>query len=261
MMSCNTPLYYQPALLDLDRNYLPKPMLADSVKSLYGISFSYTTSDYNIKPFSKADHQNLFEFNFTASHLIKNIQVSYGTYLFEGEYENGALKQGSTDYFDRKNFNGYGIRAAINFVKADGDSELRFPGLELSYSKEEGAFAQYRSSLLNQDQNYTNPKTGLFTAGLFSETAWRSYRNPDFYFAAKLFFGHTFGDMSFHNSKSAHELPHERTLRMSMNASFILGFKQFYLVTDISRLFALKITTGIALGKHLKKSKQSFKKQ
>ena len=253
LTSCNSTLYYRPVMLNLDRTYLPKPMLSDSSSSLYGLSGSYINTESNASFSAISDEQQVYELNFTAAYIFKKVQIAYGGYLFWGQYANGAIQEGSTYYFDKKSFNGYGIRGSINLFQADGRFEFRFPGIEFSYSKEVGAFAQFRKSLINQDLYYTNPKTELLTLGISNEVAWRNYRNENIYYAARLFIGHTFGDLAYYNNKSTVDGPKKLNFPMVFDASFIFGLKQFYIVSTLTSLSSVKISMGYAFRKRSKK--------
>lgn len=250
VVSCSSPLYYQPALLDLDRSYQPKPMVSDSISSLYSISGSYVNIEHNLK-----DIQEVFELNISGAHLLKNIHLSYGGYWFGGTYHNEAINKADSYYFNAKNFSGYGLRGSINLVQAEGRFEFRLPGIEFSWSQENGDFARFRKALLNQTTHYTNPKTNLFTAGISNELAWKSENNPEVNYAFKLFFGRTSGDMSYYNANDTLDDLRVNSARMTMDASFLFSMKQFYLVGSLHRFSALKLTMGYALGKKFKKLK------
>ena len=237
-------------MLDQDRTYMPKPLVSDSIPALYGLSGSYVNSKHNT-----GDIQNLFELNVTGAHVLKKIQVSYAGHLFWGEYFNESINEGDSYYFRVKKFGGYGLRGSINLVQSDGRFEFRVPGIEFSWSQENGEYAKFRRSLLNQTVHYTNPKTSLFTAGISNELAWKSNIHPDVRYAFKIFFGRNFGDMSFYNANSSLDWPKSTAVRLTMDTSFLFSLKQFYMVGSLTRFSSLKLTMGYAFGKQKTKTK------
>ncbi len=93
LTSCNSTLYYRPVMLNLDRTYLPKPMLSDSSSSLYGLSGSYINTESNTSFTAISDEQQVYELNFTAAHIFKKVQIAYGGYLFWGNMQMGLYRK------------------------------------------------------------------------------------------------------------------------------------------------------------------------
>ena len=190
------------------------------------------------------DEQIFGELNINRAHAFKQMNLSYGTMIYFGDYINGYYDPGDPGYFDRKSFWGYGLRGSVNYVMPLERTEFRFPGLEFSYTKEMGAFADYRNYLLNQPGYDVNPNTHVFSYGGSAEVIWHQKKHIYNRFSFRLFFGRTIGNNTFTNSSG--DKFKDNTLSNLSSLSFMFQHKQVSFLyergrsTKIGFIYSLK---------------------
>ena len=186
--------YYAPALYKNDISYQFKPMSTDDSKSSNNISGSLILG----KAYS-SDNLTLGQVAYSRANTFQNLNTSYGVYGFAVSYQNGNIKSGDPGYFDNKSISGIGFRGSVNTYVHEGNADLRLFGIEASYSKEFGSYADFRKEAQNLPSFYADGSTSIFTAGLTNETVWRG-RNPALQYGYRAFFGAVFGNHQFINN-------------------------------------------------------------
>ncbi len=229
--SCHTSTFYTPVRQNQDMLYQSKPSHFDSVKTNYYISSNF----YNNRVNNLTDNLTMVELNLSNGHLLSNrFNLAYGVFGFWGKYQNKSLTADENYYFNNKRFNGYGFRTSVNYIMAlTEQSALRFPGFELSYSKENGEFASYRRMMLKQPYYYTNANTELLTLGYSFEYIWQHGRINHLHLSLRYFRGFTLGNSEFHADTYYIK---NSLFNKQYNLSFMINYKQFSLFTDVNKL-------------------------
>ena len=181
---------YTPALYHQDIAYQPKPASFDSVKSRTYISAGLGgNSNTNYDDFLISG-----QFNLSQGHVFDNFNIAYGGFAVFGDYENGSNDKTQPNYFSDKYFGAVGGRFSANlFVKSER-TDFRFLGVEMAYSHEYGAYANFRQSVNNNLLGYyVDPRTNLFTVGLTTEVIFHSLNNTDIEHGIRGFIGTTLG--------------------------------------------------------------------
>lgn len=231
LQSCKSSTFYTPVRQNQDMAYQPKPNHFDSLKTNYYLSGNF----YNNRASNLKDQLSMVELNLAKGHLLSDrFNLAYGVFGFWGKYQNKSLTTDEDYYFNNKRFNGYGFRTSINYIMAPTEqSALRFPGFELSYSQENGAFASYRKTMLKQPYYYTNSNTKLLTLGYSFEYIWQHGRINHLNFSFRYFKGITTGNSEFHADSYYLKTS---ILNKNYNLSFLINYKQFSLLTDLNKL-------------------------
>lgn len=231
LTSCKTSTFYTPVRQSQEMVYQPKPSHLDSLKNNYYISGNY----YNNRATNLTDNLTMVELNLSNGHLLSDrFNLAYGVFGYWGKYQNKSLTADENYYFNTKRFNGYGFRTSVNYIMARTEqSALRFPGFELSYSKENGAFASFRKMMLNQPYYYTNANTELLTLGYSFEYIWQHGRIKHLHLSLRYFKGITLGNSEFH--AETYYLKNS-IFNKQYNLSFLINYKQFSLLTDVNKL-------------------------
>ncbi|RYF24364.1 MAG: hypothetical protein EOO42_05920 [Flavobacteriales bacterium] len=227
--SCSAPSYFSPALSGNDFAYLPKPMGSDSVKvknyisgSIAGLTMPYSSGDVTMGML-----------NFSRAHTLKNVNIAYGAFGFAGATnydENFYDREHAVPAFSGKGVYGGGLRTSIGYYDYAGSAEFRILSWENALSFENGAYADFRKSLLTLgDPNIiTTDKTTLFTTGIASEIIWHSKRNVNNHYAFKLFYGGTPGlNKSFKEGFERY-----KTSGGTFNISFFIILNKLYGIID-----------------------------
>lgn len=160
-----------PALIAGNLKYLPRPLESDSVSSKTYITTNYIRFDeLNENDISGGGG----ELSISRAHVFKNFNIAYG-----GSVSNGKITYKTFDNLgkfvskNKTSFSAILLQTSIQGVIADGDSEYRYLGLDLGYSKELGDYKIIRNKLKGDESYTVIPNTGLFTAGFSTEVTIR----------------------------------------------------------------------------------------
>ncbi|MBW4891657.1 hypothetical protein KXQ82_18165 [Mucilaginibacter sp. HMF5004] len=196
--ACNNHLY-EPALYKTDINYQFKPMAADSIKSANSISAKLKVSGGT----NANDAITIGEVAYSRANTFKHFNIAYGGYGFLGEYYNNSIKENEPGYFDFKYFSGFGLHFSANAYFTEGRIDYRFIGFEAAFSKEFGSYPDFRKSIKNTPNFYTDASTSLFTGGLTTEIIWHRENDQAIKYGYRLFLGTVFGSHEFTNLASS----------------------------------------------------------
>lgn len=227
LSACNQH-YYAPVLYKNNISYQAKPMSTDSAKTsnyIFG-GLGYATG---INPDLK-DNIYMGQLSFDRAHTFDNINIAYGIFGFAGAYENTAHQSTDIGYFDTKSFAGLGARTSANLFVPLNNVDLRIIGVEFSYSKEFGGYADFRSNAKSNPSFFTDANTDLFTGNLTSEVAWHGRNNPTLHYAVRGFLGTTFGNHEFGNNfETKHQYISDKVY---FGGSFFMQVKNYCIVLE-----------------------------
>lgn len=219
--------YYAPVLYKNDISYQAKPLSTDSSKTGNYISGGLGLAN----GIELNDNIYMGQLSFDRAHTFDNLNIAYGVFGFAGSYENTAIKS-STDpnYFDTKSFAGLGARASANVFIPLNNVDLRIIGVEFSYSKEFGDYADFRSKVKSNPDFFTDANSSVFSGGLTTEVAWRGHNNPSIHYAVRGYMGTTFGNHEFNNN---FETQHQYTSdKLNVGASFFMQIKNYCIIIE-----------------------------
>jgi len=181
---------YIPALYHQDITYQPKPASWDTVKHATYISAAYNS--YGGANFS--DDLESGQLNISQAYTGKNFNIAYNVFGVAGNYVReipDSIK--GADNFTSKFFGAVGGRVSANLYSHSGRVDFRYLGVEAAYSHEFGAYADFRRSIANNPNAYSDTRTDLVTLGATSEILWHRKRDDNFENGFRLFVGGTFG--------------------------------------------------------------------
>ncbi len=187
---------YVPPLLNNDISYQFKPMSSDSAKKSSYISgtliLGYAAAGID-------DRLTIGQLNYSRALTFKNFNIAYGAYGFGGAYDNNTYITSNSYYFSSKSFLGLGARFSANYFTTSGNTDERFIGVEISYSKEFGDFLGYRRTIKNQPDFKSDDQSNLFTMGLTNEIITHNSNHSSLQYGARIFYGHTFNPTDLNN--------------------------------------------------------------
>lgn len=235
LSSCSStqviPKYYDPAMLNNDISYLPKPMSGDLKKDMRYISIGagqkVTDGESN-----KYDELLSLQLNLSQAHTFKNLNLAYGIFGVSGFLKNGVIAPGEPYHFNKKKFSALGVRGSVNSYLKKGDIDFRLIGAEFSYSKESGEFQAFRKIAFNKPSYYAVGNTELFTAGLTSEVIINIDSKLLTQLGTRLFVGKSFNTLNY--SYSEHDFPKRSPRINNINIAFFGQLKRFYGVLESS---------------------------
>jgi hypothetical protein len=198
LSACNQH-YYAPALYKNNISYQAKPMSGDSVKSATYVSGGLGAAT----GVSLSDDIYMGQLSLDRAHTFDNLNIAYGVFGYAGSYENTTLQPTDAHYFTNQSFAGIGARGSANLSIPLKNVDLRVIGVEFSYSKEFGAYADFRSAVKSDQNFYTDASNVIFGGGLTTEVAWRGRHNPQLHYAARGYVGTTFGNHALTNNFDA----------------------------------------------------------
>ncbi|WP_316800382.1 hypothetical protein [Pedobacter frigidisoli] len=249
--SCTT--YLTPAILGNNIAYLPKSMVADSLKSLTSLSGSYAVA---VSPDGDISYE-MGMANLSRAHTFKDFNIAYGAYGYFGKASNGGTitsPEDSRKYLQSfsKSISGLGFRLStgLSHTSTNGNTDFRYVNFENALSIESGNYTKFREQIYNSDlPDYVavTRKKVLWTTGLSTEVIWQARHNHDIKHSFRLFMGGTPGlvnsfkygsanqrsiteDSSFGFSLSYHLLVHrfsfcfETANRVNLSEKFTLGY-------------------------------------
>jgi len=199
--SCTS--FLTPAILGNNMGYMPKAMVADSVKTLTNVSASYAGS---ISPSAGTGFQ-LGMANISRSHTFKKSNISFGMFAYAGEAsggDNDSSAENLKNYLPsfKKSISGAGLRfsAGLHHSSANGNTDFRYINFENAVSFEGGGYTKFRQEVYHNhipDYVAVSNRKVLWTTGLSTEVIWRVRDNHDIRHAFRLFIG---GTPNFANS-------------------------------------------------------------
>ena len=229
---------YTPALYHQDIAYQPKPASFDSLKSATYISGGLNAySNINFTDFLTSGQLNI-----SRGHVFDNFNIAYGAFGVFGDYQNGAISKGQTNYFSDKYFGAIGGRFSANlFIKSDR-ADFRFLGVEMAYSHEYGSYANFRQSLNNNLEGYyVDPRTNLFTIGLTTEVIFHSLNNSDLEHGIRGFIGTTLGRDDLNDTYYGDQTATDKMFRRFFpKASYFIKFKNYFGTVEVGEGFMLR---------------------
>ncbi len=235
--------YYSPALYKNDIAYQFKPMSSDEEKSANYISGDLNlTNGHNLN-----DNVQYGMLRFTHAETYDNFNMAIGGYGFMGDYQNFTLQPSDAGYFGNKSFSGLGLRFSGNTYVKNGNADDRLFGIDVSYSKEFGDYADYRTQAQNIPGFYSDASTSVLTAGLTNEIIWQSGRSPAFQYGYRLFFGGVFGNHTFANNtvqSNTINSPYVAYGTLCYSAAYFIQVQQIQAVVQVTDFSAIQLTLG-----------------
>ncbi len=216
------PVFYTPAATSNHMAYLPKPMMADSVKSKNYISASFAN---NSLPFETGEMVMGFV-NYNRSHVIDNINFSYGAFTYFGGTGNGyenAQRIVLKNFYDQ-GFIGLGARTSIGIAERSGNTEFRIISWDNAIVYEGGGYSSFRKNVrsTNDSLSISANQTTMFTTGGSTEIIWQGSKNKDRQYGFRLFIGSTIG------LKRNINYTDERISGLATDLSFFLKIRKVY---------------------------------
>jgi hypothetical protein len=180
---------YEPALYHEDIAYMPKPASFDTSRTATYLSGGFNAySNTHWDDFLMSGQVNL-----SRGYVFKNFNLAYGAFGVLGDYQSDQANKNAPYYFSDKFFGAVGGRFSANTYVNMGRTDFRFIGVEMAYSHEFGAYANYRQFLNTQPGYYVDPRTNLFTIGLTTEVIFHNVNNINFENGFRGFLGTTVG--------------------------------------------------------------------
>lgn len=168
--------YYVSPVYGLNPGYQTVPLNADSIKAA-----TYANAALSFGTANEDGHDKKFSFNssLSRSHNFGKFGAHYGAGLLLGSYRVARYDSiGNNRTVNYKAINqrvgnyGFGalnINSGIHLAFGDTKGELRFPGFEVSLSKEFGNYADFRNDLPDSAATIINRSTFFGTAGIYVE--------------------------------------------------------------------------------------------
>ncbi len=223
---------YMPAMFSNDISYQPKPASFDTAKSAFYVSAGFGTGIG-----ANLDDELIFgELNISQAYVFNGFNLSYGAFGYAGGLNNSSYNSsnspGQPYNFPSKGFWGYGGRASINAYEHSGNTDIRYIGLETSYSQELGDFAAFRRNVNGLDNYYSDAYARVFTAGLTSEILWHSRTSVDTQFGVRGLIGGSFYNNVYMPDNSS---GFSSGYPLYLSGSFFAQFNKFFGVAEISK--------------------------
>jgi hypothetical protein len=221
-LNSTLPVFYTPASTSNHVSYLPKPMMADSVKTKNYLSVSFSN---NSLPYETGEMVMGF-INYNRSHVLENINFSYGGFAYFGGtsrgYDNSERK--ISEEFYGKGFQGIGLRTSIGYAEQSGNTEFRVLNWENSLVFEGGSYPSFSKKERGKHDplSVASDKTTLYTTGGSTEVIWYGKKNRDRQYGFRLFLGATLGLQHNINYTS------EKINGMASDFSFFLKIRNAY---------------------------------
>jgi hypothetical protein len=231
---------YEPALYHQDIVYQPKPTSFDTVKAANYISGGFNAnSNSNYNDFLVSGQVNL-----SRGYVFNNFNLAFGAFGSFGQYESDQANKGAANYFTNKYFEVLGGRFSANAFVTSGRADIRFIGVEMSYSHEYGTYADFRRYLNTQAGNLVDPRTDLFTMGLTSEVIFHNVNDKSFQNGIRVFYGGTFGNNSLYRDPKLAISPFSFTTATGFNffakASYFIQVRNYIGSVEIGNGFFLR---------------------
>jgi hypothetical protein len=238
--ACNQHIY-GPALYKSDINYQFKPMSSDSVKSANYISGALGIGGGA----NMQDEVIIGRASFTRANTFQNFNLSYGGSAFLGNYQNTSNSTTDPGYFANKLIGGYGLHGSADVYLATGRTNLRI-GLEGAYSKELGAYADFRKAAKNFSGYYTDASTSLFTGGIAAEVIWHNKKEFSTHYGYRLFIGQIFGTHGYTNNADPYNYyaPGTNYNSLCISGAYILQVKKLDVVVENQNFMTFTMRFG-----------------
>ncbi|HEY4325300.1 MAG TPA: hypothetical protein VGN20_14980 [Mucilaginibacter sp.] len=227
---------YQPALYHQDIAYQPKPTSFDTSKTANYLSAGINAySNYDLSDFLISS-----QFNLSRGHVFDNFNLAYGAFGVFGDYQNGTINKGESNYFSDKFFGAVGGRASANLFVTSGRADIRYLGVEVAYSHEFGGYADFRQSIGSSPNYFVDKRTDLFTVGITTEVIFHNRNDNGFQHGIRGFLGTTLGHNSLDDTYYADDYtPASKMFRnVFPKASYFIKFKNYFGTAEIgSQIF------------------------
>jgi hypothetical protein len=224
--------YYDPAMLNNDISYLPKPMSLDRKKHTQYISMAYCEKA-GFEEFDRYDELTSLQLSLSQAHTFKNMNIAYGAYGVSGFIKNGLISDKEPYFFDKKKFSALGARGSVNYSINKGDFDFRAFGAEFSYSKEFGDFEAFRNAGFNKPTYYAAGNTSIFTAGFTSEVIMNVNEKRTKQVGVRGFIGKSFNTINYFGSEN--DNPTRNPNVDNMNIAFFAQFTPVFCVLERSQ--------------------------
>ncbi|MBS1529636.1 MAG: hypothetical protein JSU01_04985 [Bacteroidetes bacterium] len=227
---------YTSALYHHDIAYQPKPASFDSTKTatyLSGGMNLYTDPTW-------ADFISMGQANLSRAHVFKNANLSYGVFGAVGDYQAGT--SGNSPYnFTHKYFEAVGARISGDLYTPYERMDFRYIGFEASYSREFGAYADFRKFLSQQPQFRADTRTELYTLGLTSEILFHNENDVNIQHGLRVFLGVTFGPNPYTGTNYiSQDLTPKPFSQIFPRVSYFLKVHDFFAVIEAGSEFSLR---------------------
>ncbi len=196
MSSCANKVF-TPALFGDNIAYQPKPMSYEVKKTT-----NYISGTFGIHSAVNNDDVGFGELNLSRAHTFKYGNLALGMFGFAGRVTNATSDSNNIGKYSFKHlsFEGLGIRASGNLTSSFDHIDWRFLGFEAAYSKEFGAYTNFRRMVFGQSGYSTSLGSSLFNAGLTTEIIWHSSSINENQFGFRLYIGRNFGNLRYLNN-------------------------------------------------------------
>lgn len=220
---------------------MPKPLSFDSSHHASYVSASITSGN-GAEPNNSGDDVTRGELNFGQGFTGKNFNIAYNVFGTAGSYDNTTdATTNDSHYFNSKAFGAVGGRFSANTYITSGRVDIRIIGFEMAYSREFGAYANYRKSVTDTLNFYTNNRTQLVTIGGTSEVVWHSH-DPKIQFGFRLFIGHTFGDNAYRNNGAIAPVSYDpftqnnsaAYIAQNSSLAYFMQIHQYFFVAEVN---------------------------
>lgn len=250
--------YLFPTTAGNDVVYKPKPMVADSIKSIVNITGGISGADR----YADDGSVTLGYLSINRGHTYKDFNFSYGIFGYHGKVEKTYIPESSinSNYVHLPTFNksasGLGFHTSIGYQTTSnrGNTDFRIINWENSVTKEFGDYFKYREDLYG-DLTYKNLVVSrnklLWTTGISSEIIFHPRKNKAIKHAFKLFIGGSPNlERSFDTKIKVDKNPgnFSETSRGNFQFTYFFAFKKFNLTaqTDFSH-FSSSFGLGYSL--------------
>lgn len=196
LASCSATVY-SPAMFGHDIAYQPKPMTFDTNKDA-----TYLSGTFGAHQAVNTNDVGFGELNISRAHAFAHGNLAFGAFGFAGQVTDNNYVNDSANTFKFKHisFEGLGLRASGNLNTSFGRTNWRFLGFEAAYSKEFGAYSNFRRQVSGVPGYYSSPTSSLITAGLTTEIIWHGSSSVDNQYGFRVFIGRNFGNLSYLNN-------------------------------------------------------------
>lgn len=240
LASCSSNIY-SPALFKHNIAYQPKPMTFDQKKNA-----TYLSGSLGLHQMVNLDNVEFGEISISRGHTFQKGNLSIGAFGFAGRVNSNYNAIDSMNIYRFKNlsFEGFGLRASGNFSTSFGRTNWRFLGFEAAYSKEFGAYSNFRNTIFNKPGYYTTLSSSVFTAGLTTEIIWHSKSSVENQYGFRVFIGRNFGDLSYINNLSENSTFY----RLSSSNSFFMQLHHINICVETNGFLSLITSLRVSAG-------------
>ena len=234
--SCSTHVY-APALYHQDIAYMPKPASFSKEKVA-----TYASAGVNL--YNDPTYQNTQEsgqFNLSQGFRFNNTNFAWNMFGVAGDYSKSQDIDGQYVDFKDKFFGAAGARISANLFTTYEKMEWRYLGFEAVYSREFGAYADYRKQVMQEPGYIVDPRTELVSAGLTTEFVFHG-RDIEIVHGLRGFLGTTFGRNILNDPRYDNQTDFNTRLSRALvpRASYFINVKRFFAVAEVGSAFFVR---------------------